>query len=40
VEGHIRKLPVFFLTRGDLTAKAKAVLRKELKSIFFKKMDN
>jgi hypothetical protein len=36
VEGHVRKLPVVFLTGGELTAKAKDVLNKELKTIHFK----
>ena len=38
VQGQLKKLPVLFLTKGELTKKAKEMLSKEFKSIKIKKI--
>jgi len=38
VQGQLKKLPVLFLTKGDLTKKAKEMLSKEFKNIKIKKI--
>jgi glucan-binding YG repeat protein len=40
VQGQIKKLPVLFLTNGDLTKRAKEMLDKEFKNIAIKKLIN
>jgi len=39
VQGELRKLPVIFLTTGDLTKKAKELLSKEFKNIIINKIE-
>jgi len=38
VQGHLRKLPVLFLSYGEPTKRAKEMLGKEFRNILFKKI--
>ena len=38
VQGQLKKLPVLFLTKGELTKKAREMLSKEFKNIKIKKI--
>ena len=38
VQGHVKKLPVLFLTTGELTKKAKEMLGKEFQNMIVKQV--
>ncbi len=39
VKGHFRKLPVIFISKGELSAKAREMMNKELANMTFKKLE-